>query len=133
MRSSLRVIAALSTALMLAACSGGTTPTSVPTAGGPAATTAAAPCADSTGATTVSASAVDNTWTPADVTAKVGDVITWTNGDTVPHKVALDDGSCQMSANISGGGKASLVFSVAGTFPFHCSVHPSMKGTITIS
>jgi plastocyanin len=132
-RSSLRGIAALSTALVLAACSGGTTPTSAPTAGGPAATTAAAPCTDSTGPTTVSASAVDNTWAPADVTAKVGDVITWSNGDGVPHKVALDDGSCQMSANISAGSSASLVFSVAGTFPFHCSIHPSMKGTITIS
>ena len=89
--------------------------------------------ADSTGATTVSASAKGNAWTPADVTAKVGDVITWTNGDTVPHKVALDDGSCQMSENIAGGASKSLVFSVAGSFPFHCSVHPSMKGTITIS
>jgi plastocyanin len=132
MRSSLRGIAALSTALLLAACSGGT-PTSVPTAGGPAATTAGGPCTDSTGTTTVSASAVGNAWTPAAVSAKVGDVITWTNQDTVPHKVALDDGSCQMSANISGGSKASLVFSAAGTYPFHCSVHPSMKGTITIS
>jgi plastocyanin len=52
----------------------------------------------------------------------------------VPHRVALDDGSCEMSANIAGGGgKASLVFSAAGTYPFHCAVHPTMKGTITIS
>ena len=136
MRSSLRVMAALSTAIVLAAC-GGTTPTSQPTAGGPGATvgatTAAGPCADSTGTTTVSASVANNTWTPANVTAKVGDVITWANSDTVPHKVALDDGSCQMSANIAGGSSASLAFSAAGTYPFHCSVHPSMKGTITIT
>jgi plastocyanin len=125
-RSSLRGIAALSTALILAACSGGTSPTTPPASKG-------GPCSDSTDPTTVSANVVGNAWTPADVTAKVGDVITWTNGDTVPHKVALDDGSCQMSANIAGGGTASLVFSVAGTYPFHCSVHPSMKGTITIS
>ena len=119
---------------LLAACSTGTTPTTAPAAtSGPAATTAAAPCADSTDPTTISASVVGNAWTPADVTAKVGEVITWSNGDTVPHKVALDDGSCQMSANIAGGASKSLVFSVAGTFPFHCAVHPTMKGTITIS
>lgn len=132
MRPSLRGIATLSTALILAACSGnGTSPTSQPAAT-TLATTATAPCADSTGTTVVATSVADNTWTTP-VNAKVGDVITWTNGDTVPHKVALDDGSCQMSANIAGGGSKSLVFSKAGTYPFHCSVHASMKGTITIS
>ena len=131
MRSSLRGVAALSTAIVLAACSG-TTPTSAPTAGAPAGT-ATVPCADSTGTTTVSASVVDNTWTPADVTAKVGDVITWSNGDTVPHGVVLDDLSCKMSENIAGGGSKSLVVSVAGTVPVHCTVHANMKGTITIS
>jgi plastocyanin len=47
--------------------------------------------------------------------------------------VVLDDGSCSMAGNIPGGGTRSLVFSAAGSFPFHCSVHPSMKGTIAIS
>ena len=121
--------ATLSTALLLAACSGGSgTPTT-----GPAATTAAAaPCADSTGTTVVEASVGDNTWSQP-VTAKVNDVITWSNGDGVPHRVVLDDNSCGMSANISGGGTKSLVFTVAGTYPFHCGVHASMKGVITIS
>lgn len=126
-------LASLSAALILAACSGGSgSPTTAPSAGGPGATTAAAPCADSTGTTVVQATVSNNTWSQP-VNAKVGDVITWSNSDGVPHKVALDDGSCQMSANIAGGGSKSLVFTVAGTYPFHCSVHPSMKGTITIS
>lgn len=126
-------LATLAVALILAACSGGsTTPTSGPTAGGPGATTAAAPCTDSTGTTVVQATVSNNTWSQP-VNAKVGDVITWSNSDGVPHKVALDDGSCQMSDNIPGGGSKSLVFTVAGTYPFHCTVHPSMKGTITIS
>jgi plastocyanin len=130
MRQTLRGIAALSTALLLAACSGGTTTT--PTTAPGATTAAEAPCADSTGTTVVATSVADNTWTQP-VSAKVGDVITWTNGDTVPHRVALDDGSCAMSANIPGGGSKSLVFSKAGTYAFHCAVHSSMKGTITIS
>jgi plastocyanin len=135
MRSIARGFATLATAVALAACSGA--PSSAPTAAGgsqaPAATTAgSAVCADSTGTTTVQATVGGFQWTP--VSAKVGDVITWTNSDAAPHRVALDDGSCSMSGNIAGGGgKASLVFSVAGTYPFHCSVHPTMKGTITIS
>ena len=90
-------------------------------------------CADLTqeDATTVEAGVSDNTWSQP-VEASVGDVITWTNDDRVPHRVALDDASCSMSANISGGGSRSLAFSVAGTYPFHCAVHGSMKGVITI-
>jgi len=143
MRPIARGLATLVTALALAACSGGgTSPTQQPAGGTqqpaagtqqPAGTTAAAaPCADSTGTTVVAVGVANNAWQQP-INAKVGDVITWTNGDSVPHKVALDDGSCQMSSNIPGGGSKSLVFSVAGTFPFHCAVHPSMKGTITIS
>src|SRR5262249_54165173 len=138
MRTMLRTALALTATLVLAACSGGgSNPTSAPAAttatSGPAATTAAGPCKDSTGTTTVSASVEQNTWSQP-ITAKVGDVITWTNGDAVPHRVALDDGSCGMSANIgTGGGMKSLVFTVAGTYPFHCAVHPGMKGTITIT
>ena len=136
MRPIARGIAALATALALAACSGGGTTTTQAPAGGtqaPAGTTAAsAPCTDSTGTTVVAVGVANMEWQQP-INAKVGDVITWTNGDTVPHKVALDDGSCAMSDNSPGGGSKSLVFSVAGTFPFHCSVHPCMRGTITIS
>ena len=134
MRPVLRGIAAFSTAIILAACSGGT-PTTAPNGASnpPAATTAAAPCEDSTGTTVVAATVENNTWSQP-ITAKVGDVITWTNNDGVPHRVGLVDGSCKMGANIAGsGGTASLVFTVAGTYPFICLVHPSMKGTITIS
>ena len=143
MRPIARGIAALGTALALAACSGG--PSSAPTQGpatqGPAASTPASPgastatsqvCTDSTDPTTVDAAVGGFQWGP--VSAKVGDVITWTNSDSAPHRVGLDDGSCTMSGSIAGGGgKASLVFSVAGTYPFTCTIHASMKGTITIT
>jgi plastocyanin len=122
-------LATLSTALLLAACSGGT---STPTTGPGATTGAAAPCADSTGTTVVAASVGDNTWSQP-LSAKVNDVITWANGDGVPHRVVLDDNSCGMAENIPGGGSRSLSFSVAGTFPFHCGVHSTMKGVITIT
>ncbi len=130
-------IATLSTALLLAACGGGTTtPTTGPagatTVPGGATAAAAGPCADSTDPTMVATSVADNTWTQP-LTAKVNDVVTWTNGDTAPHRVQLDDNSCGMSANIPGGGTKSLVFTKAGTYPFHCAVHSSMKGTITVS
>jgi plastocyanin len=138
MRRIARGIATLVTAVALAACSGGASqaPVATQAAGGgqtPGATTAgSAVCADSTGTTTVEAAVGGFEWGP--VSAKVGDVITWTNANSAPHRVGLDDGSCAMPGDIPGnGGKASLVFSVPGTYPFHCLVHPTMKGAITIS
>jgi plastocyanin len=141
MRPIARGIATLATAVALAACSGSGQATTAPApasqaAGGGATagptTAGSAVCADSTGTTTVDATVGGFQWGP--VSAKVGDVITWTNTDAAAHKVGLDDGSCTMSGDIEGsGGKASLVFSVAGTYPFHCTIHPTMRGTITIS
>jgi len=137
MRPIAQGIATLVTAVALAACSGGASqaPAATQAAGGPTAgatTAGSAVCADSTGTTTVDATVGDFKWGP--VSAKVGDVITWTNSDSAKHRVALDDGSCTMSGDIAGGGgKASLVFNVAGTYPFHCTIHSGMKGTITIS
>ncbi len=122
MRRLHRGAATIGIAIILAACSGGTASTSGPGGG---------PCSDSTAATTANATVEGNTWGP--VSAKVNDVITWANADGVPHRVALDDGSCGMSGNIPAGGTASLVFTAAGTYPFHCGVHSSMKGSITIT
>jgi plastocyanin len=142
MRPMERGIAALVITLALAACAGSGTATIGPGDGTPApgggtpapgrTSAGSAPCTDSTGTTTVAVGVANFEWQQP-INAKVGDVITWTNGDTAPHKVALDDGSCAMTDNIPGGGSKSLVFSVAGSFPFHCAVHLIMKGTITIS
>src|SRR5207237_2632977 len=84
MRSIIRGVATLATAVALAACSAGATsaPTTAagtqapPGSAAPAASTGgSAVCADSTGTTTVQATVGGFQWGP--VQAKVGDVITW--------------------------------------------------------
>lgn len=74
----------------------------------------------------------DFAFNPADITAKVGQTITFANNDSAPHTAGLDDGSCT-TPNIASGSSDGLMFTAAGTFPFHCNVHPKMKGTITVS
>ena len=72
-------------------------------------------------------------FSPEPVTAKVGDVIGWTNSDSIGHTATLDDGTCTTDI-INNGQTQSLTFSAPGTYPYHCSVHPTqMKGTITVS
>jgi plastocyanin len=68
---------------------------------------------------------------PATVTVEVGDTVTWSNEDGVPHTATADDDSFD-TGNIAGGASASQTFATAGSFPYHCEVHPSMTGTVVV-
>lgn len=128
--------------LFLAACSSGgatTAPSSAATEAPTAAASAesspaagGAACAESAAAGEVTVSIEGFAFNPADITASVDQTVTFTNGDSAPHTATLDDGSCT-TPNIGNGESDGLTFSAAGTYPFHCNVHPNMKGTITVS
>ena len=131
-----RTLAALAVATMigLAACGGGAAPApsaAEPSAGEPSA--AGDPCAPSTAAGTVTASIIDFEFDPATVSAKVGDVISWTNDGATPHTATVDDHGACATAQLAVGQSGAISFTAAGTYPFHCAVHPTMKGTIEIS
>jgi plastocyanin len=68
---------------------------------------------------------------PADLAVAAGGSITWTNADGAPHTVTFDDGTCA-SGTIGAGGSATVRYDVAGTFAFHCSIHPTMTGTLVV-
>jgi len=142
----LPVLAAL---LTLAACSGGTSPApaattaaSAPAGGGASAPAggASAPAgggaacasapAGSTAAVTVTIK--DFKFSPQPVQAKVGDVVAWTNQDgTTPHSATMDTAGCDTNT-INGGATAMLVFSQAGTYTYHCSIHPTQMKDYTV-
>ncbi len=68
---------------------------------------------------------------PATITVKVGDSISWTNNDSMPHSASSDNGSFDTGILQTGQSK-SITFTKAGTFTYHCSVHGSMKGTVIV-
>jgi plastocyanin len=69
---------------------------------------------------------------PASSSVNVGDTITWTNEDVAPHTATANDGSFD-TGSLSQGKSGSHTFTKAGTFPYICSIHPSMKGTVTVA
>lgn len=70
-------------------------------------------------------------FSPASLTVKVGDTVTWTNQDSVGHSATADDKS--FDTGILGQGKSgTITFSKAGTYTYYCSVHTSMSGTIVV-
>jgi plastocyanin len=69
---------------------------------------------------------------PADVTVAVGDTVTWTNNDSVPHDVTADSFSSGEPGGMSGGDTFEHTFDEAGTFDYVCTVHPGMEGSVVV-
>jgi plastocyanin len=128
-------VLAITATLSLAACSGGaatTAPSAAPAASADAGGGAGA-CTPSTDAGTVAATMAGVAFVPTTINAAVGDVIVWTNNDTVPHTATLKDDAACTTPNLAGGETGGLTFSAAGTYAFFCKVHPSMTGTIEVA
>jgi amicyanin len=61
----------------------------------------------------------------------VGTTVEWTNRDPLPHTVTADDKSFD-SGLIQPGKVYRHTFTRAGTFNFHCTPHPFMKGVVVV-
>ncbi|MCV7177292.1 cupredoxin domain-containing protein [Mycolicibacterium sphagni] len=71
-------------------------------------------------------------FTPATLTVKVGDTVTWTNKDEEPHTVVANDGSFH-SPGLDGNATYSFTFANPGSFDYICSIHPFMHGTVVVT
>jgi plastocyanin len=82
-----------------------------------------------------------NQFFQGDVTIAQGEAITFTNFDTVAHDVTASakgaDGKPLFQSAQAGSGQSAPVAGVeyltSGSYPYICSIHPFMKGTITVS
>lgn len=65
---------------------------------------------------------------PVVVTA--GTTVTWVNNDNVTHTSTSDTGV--WNSTLAPGASFSMAFPSAGTFTYHCAIHPNMVGTVTV-
>ena len=74
-------------------------------------------------------------FTPSSITVKVGTTVTWTNSDSVAHTVTADTSSSDgpASGSLASGDTYSFTFKKAGTYAYHCAVHPHMTGTVIVN
>jgi plastocyanin len=118
-------------AVALAACSGtsaNTTPTSPGAVSGPSSPAASCTVGGSGG----TSAEIKNFAFPANLTVAAGGSITFTNADSATHTVTMDNGACD-AGRIASGQSATITFTAPGTYTFHCTIHPTMKGTVVVS
>ena len=72
-------------------------------------------------------------YVPKAITAKVGQTIHWTNGDSVAHTVTSVSGASFDSGVMDPGKEFSFKVTKAGTINYMCQIHPNQKGTIVVS
>ncbi len=73
-------------------------------------------------------------FSPSSITVKKGTTVTWTNKDAVAHHLAETDGkNGPASQDLNQGQTYSFTFDTTGTFKYHCAIHPSMTGTVTVT
>lgn len=73
-------------------------------------------------------------FSPSQITVAKGGTVTWTNNDSTTHTVTddLSNVGGPDSGDIAPGSSYSFTFNKTGSFQYHCSIHPSMRGTIVV-
>jgi plastocyanin len=76
----------------------------------------------------------DFRFNPAVVNVAVGTTVVWTNHSSlgIAHTTTSDTGMWD-SGNLAPGQSFSFTFTSAGSFAYHCTIHPFMHGTVNVS
>ena len=73
----------------------------------------------------------DMKYAPESLTVKPGDTIVWVNKDFFPHTATAADKSFD-SRDIGTNKSWKYVAGKKGAFPYICTLHPTMKGTLIV-
>jgi plastocyanin len=71
-----------------------------------------------------------NSYNPNRIEINVGDTVTWINDDSSPHTVTSSNDSAFDSDVLMRGETFSFTFDKEGEYPYFCTLHPSMVGTV---
>jgi plastocyanin len=71
-------------------------------------------------------------YSPSNASAKVGQTVIWRNADSTVHTATANNGAFS-TGFIDPGGQSSILMSSTGNFNYHCSVHPAMVGSLSVS
>jgi len=116
----MRRLAGLLAAVLLVSCNSSTSPYGGGGGGG--------------GGATPSVGIQNFAFHPTPDTVSVNTTVTWTNQDGTAHTATSDGGAGETwdTGQLGNGASGSHLFTMTGTFAYHCSNHPNMHGTIVV-
>jgi plastocyanin len=76
--------------------------------------------------------ATDNVFTPATITVSAGTTVRWENAGEFLHTVTPDGHSLWSDTDLTVGATFSQTFDDVGTFPYVCTIHAGMAGTVIV-
>lgn len=77
---------------------------------------------------------IDNyKFNPNALAVKKGTTVTWTNNDGATHTVTSSGSTGPASEIMASGQTYSYTFDTIGTYDYYCNLHPSMKGTVSVT
>ncbi|WP_051178014.1 cupredoxin domain-containing protein [Nocardia concava] len=127
------LVAVVAGALVVGGCSSNSDKAATSTTAAPATTSAAATSTGPAAAAAVTVEVKDMKFSPADITVKAGDTVTWKFDDRAPHAVqGIGDTALGINSPIIHKGEWSHTFTTPGTYRYLCPLHPDMKGTVTV-
>jgi plastocyanin len=59
--------------------------------------------------------------------------VRWVNSDATDHMIMSDDRAFTTSQLLGAGDTYAIELTGAGTYKYHCAIHPNMVGTITVA
>jgi plastocyanin len=74
----------------------------------------------------------NQSFSPNPTTVRVGQTVAWTNNDNMAHDATQDSSRFATGTLNAGSTSAPVTMSTAGTFTYHCTIHPDMVASITV-
>jgi len=116
-------------AAVLVGCGGGS---SYPSAPSPVASTNATTSGTNVVTINITSNNGAQSFSPNPASIQSGQMVVWHNADSITHRVVLNDGSID-TGNLAPGQSSDAKAWAASSAQYHCSLHPSMVGSVNAS
>jgi plastocyanin len=70
-------------------------------------------------------------FSPSPASIPAGQTVAWRNADSITHTATADNGAFDTGSISPGATSSPITMGTAGSFGYHCRIHPSMVGTVT--
>ena len=111
---------------LVVSCGGGSSSTGVPNSNPQTPTTPTTPTV------TTSVTLQNSSFSPSAIQVSSGAVVTFTNNDAIAHNVTFTSTVIGATGDFTSGSKTLTMPSAVGDYPFRCTLHAGMTGTVTV-